>query len=139
MKRHGRIADIFEREGEARFRAYERAELERLAQRAPAVVAVGGGAMVDPRNRALFRRSGLIVHLAISAEEAHARIVRRTHRPVLGAAPSLEAVRELLAQRAAAYADNDLAVAVARRTPGSVAHTVARWYRERVPRAANEP
>jgi shikimate kinase len=136
VNKHGRISDIFEREGEARFRAYERTELERLGERGPAVIAVGGGAVVDPKNRTLLRRGGVIVHLAISAEAAHARIARRAHRPLLGVAPSVEAVRALLARRAAAYADNDLAIDVERRTPSSVAHSIARWYRERMTRAA---
>jgi len=132
VKTHGRIADIFEREGEARFRTYERAQLERLETRGPAVVAVGGGAVADPANRALLRRSSLIVHLAISPQAAHARIARRTHRPLLGAASGIEAVRALLAKRAAAYADNDLAVDVERRTVSSVAQTIAHWYRGRM-------
>lgn len=129
---HGRIADIFSHEGEATFRAYERSQLEALAQREPAVVAVGGGAVVDPENRALLRRDGVIVHLTISAETAHARIVRRAHRPLLGAASSIAAVRALLAERARAYADNDFTIDVERRTAGAVAETIARWYRERV-------
>jgi shikimate kinase len=137
VKTHGRISDIFAREGEARFREYERAALERLGQRGPAVVAVGGGAVVDPKNRALLRRGGVIVHLVISPDGAHARIVRRMHRPLLGAASSVAAVRALLAQRAAAYADNDFSIDVERRTPSSVAQTIARWYRGRMTRSAS--
>jgi shikimate kinase len=136
VKKHGRISDIFQREGEARFRAYEREELEHLGERGPAVVAVGGGAVVDPHNRTLLRRDGVIVYLLISAEAAHARIARRRHRPVLGATPSSEAVRALLVRRAPAYADNDLTVDVELRTPNLVAHSIARWYRRRVTRSA---
>jgi shikimate kinase len=132
VKAHGPIADIFSREGEPKFRAYERAQLERLAQRKPAVVAIGGGGVLDPQSRALLRRDGVIVHLAISAEAAHARIVRRKHRPLLGATSSVAAVRALLAQRANAYGDCDYAIDVERRTASDVAETIARWYRERM-------
>jgi shikimate kinase len=134
VKAHGHIADIFSREGEPKFRAYERAQIERLAQRSAAVVAIGGGAVVDPQNRAILRRDGVIVHLAISAEAAHARIVRRTHRPLLGSTSSVAAVRALLAERASAYADCDYAIDVERRTATDVAETVVRWYRERMTR-----
>src|SRR5215469_2648493 len=71
VKSHGRIAVIFEREGEAQFREYEREHLARATQRGAAVIAVGGGAVLDERNRATMRRNGVIVHLAISAEAAH--------------------------------------------------------------------
>lgn len=135
VKAHGRIADIFSREGEAQFRVYERAQLERLASRGPAVVAVGGGAVLDRENRALLRHAGVIVYLAISPEAAHARIARRTHRPLLGAASSIDEVRAVLAARAPAYADNDFAIVVDRRTAGSLAGSIAQWYRERMARS----
>jgi shikimate kinase len=138
VKAHGRIFEIFEREGEARFRAYERDAIERVAAQGPAIIAVGGGAVVDPENRALLRRSGAIVHLVISPEAAHARIARRSHRPLLGASSGIDAVRALLALRAQAYADNDFAVEVEHRAVGSVAETIARWYRERISRPAGE-
>jgi hypothetical protein len=57
-----RIPQIFEDDGEAAFRALERAAVDRLggADPEPAVrrvIATGGGAVVDPRNRwALYRR-----------------------------------------------------------------------------------
>src|ERR1700680_2730598 len=65
-REHGAIATIFAREGEASFRKYETDVLTQLQTRAPCVVAVGGGAVIAPENRALLRKSGVIVHLAIS-------------------------------------------------------------------------
>ena len=74
---HGPIAEIFAKEGEARFRAHEREALERLCATDGFVIAVGGGAVLDPRNRALLRRRCLVVHLAVSPEAAHARVAHR--------------------------------------------------------------
>jgi len=128
---HGPIAEIFAKEGEERFRAHEREALERLCAADGFVIAVGGGAVLDPRNRALLRRRCLVVHLAVSPEAAHARVAHRTHRPLLGEAPDLGRIAALLEQRATAYADNDLSINADGASPGKVAGAIARWYRER--------
>lgn len=58
------IPAIFAGEGEAAFRALERAALERLcAMDAPCVVATGGGAVLSAENRRLLRRSGTVFWL----------------------------------------------------------------------------
>ena len=134
---HGDIKQIFEREGEAQFRLYERAALERLLSGTPHVIAVGGGAIVASENRALLRRSGVIVHLAISAEAAYRRVAHRTHRPLLGTKPDLTALRALFRCRASAYADNDFEVRAERRAPEAIARTISRWYRARIAGAAH--
>lgn len=135
VRRHGPIPEIFAQQGEARFRRFEREALELLCARDSCVIAVGGGAVLDPANRALLRRRCLLVHLAISPEVAHARVIRRTHRPLLGETPTLERVRGLLAERAQAYADNDLSMPVGDATAGKVAGAIAQWYRTRSNRA----
>ena len=129
---HGKIAEIFEREGEARFRSYEAEAIARLTQNGPRVIAVGGGAVLDKVNRDALRRNGCIVNLALKPETAFRRVAHRTHRPLLGAAPTLEAIRAIMRDRAEAYADNDLSIAVDAKTPSAVAHIIARWYRRRV-------
>jgi shikimate kinase len=129
---HGPITDIFSREGETQFRRYEAEVIERLSSDGPHVVAVGGGAVIDPANRAMLRRGGYIVNLALRPETAHKRVAHRSHRPLLGPAPSLEGLRALMQSRSAAYADNDLSIAVDSRTPQAVAHIIARWYRKRL-------
>ena len=138
VRTHGPIRDIFATQGEAKFRRLERAALETLIGAGPSVIAVGGGAVIDPANRALLRRNGLIVHLAISPEASHRRVVRRTHRPLLGEAPTLERVRKLLAARASAYADNDLSILVDGSSSGNIATAIANW-RLRFMRQASRP
>jgi shikimate kinase len=130
-REHGSIGDIFATAGEAVFRRYEADTIERVAADGPCVIAVGGGAVVDPANRAALRRRGVIVNLALKPETAFARVAHRTHRPLLGPAPTLETIRALIAQRAEAYADNDLSIAVDMKSPLAVAHIIARWYRRR--------
>ena len=130
-REHGPIAQIFAREGEPCFRRYESEAIDRLTEKGPLVLAVGGGAVLDPANRQRLRRNGCIVNLALKPETAYRRVAHRTHRPLLGPAPSLESIRSIMQARAAAYADNDLSVAVDTKTPSAVAHIIARWYRHR--------
>src|SRR5699024_449061 len=57
------VSMIFECEGEAGFRARERAALAETLEGAGLVVATGGGAVLDPDNRGLMRQRGFVVHL----------------------------------------------------------------------------
>jgi shikimate kinase len=131
VREHGAIASIFEREGEQRFREYEAAVIDRLSLPGARVLAVGGGAVVDPKNRAALRRDGLIVHLALLPETSYRRVAHRSHRPLLGPAPTLDAIRAMMRSRASAYADNDLSIAVDAKSSVAVANIIARWYRSR--------
>jgi len=128
---HGPIAEIFEGEGEAGFRLRESETIARLCEGGPLVLAVGGGAILDPANRAIMRRNGCIVNLAIKPETAYARVAHRAHRPLLGPVPTLETIRSLMAERSAAYADNDLSISVDARSPSAIAHIIARWYKRK--------
>jgi len=128
-REHGPIAKIFESAGESRFRALESGVIAAMAGGSAKVVAVGGGAIVLPENRAAMRASGRVIHLSISAGGALARVAHRTHRPLLGATPELATVEQVMAARAEAYADCDFCVIVDGRNPAAVAHTIARWYR----------
>lgn len=129
---HGAISDIFAGEGEAQFRRYEAETIASLAQTGPRIIAVGGGAIVDPANRVALRRTGCIVNLALKPETAFRRVAHRTHRPLLGSAPTVETIRTIMREREAAYADNDLSIAVDSKTASAVAHIIARWYRRRI-------
>jgi shikimate kinase len=131
-REHGPIATIFKELGEKRFRELESAKIATLSGSAPAVVAAGGGAVLDPANRHLMRKSGVIVYLAISPAGALARVAHRDHRPILGPAPDLETISEVFARRAAAYADHDLRIGVEGKAPAAVAHIIARWFRRRL-------
>jgi shikimate kinase len=130
-REHGPIAEIFENDGEDRFRALESSLIATLALGTDAVVAVGGGAVLSPENRAVMRAAGAVVHLQITPAGSFARVAHRTHRPLLGSAPDLSTIQQVMTARAAAYADNDHCVYVDGKTPAAVAHSVARWYRRR--------
>ena len=54
------IPTIFEHSGEAGFRAHERQALAQVLAGQGQLVSTGGGAVLDPDNRALIARRGLV-------------------------------------------------------------------------------
>jgi shikimate kinase len=105
------VREIFRDEGEEAFRQLEREAIRRACERPGAVVATGGGAVLDPANRRRMRESGTVVCLEASPETILDRVGSASDRPLLaGAADPLARIRELLAERASAYAEADLRV-----------------------------
>ncbi|MCW4384336.1 shikimate kinase [Salinibacterium sp. SYSU T00001] len=95
---HGPIADIFERFGEPHFRRLER-EAVVAALREPAVVSLGGGAIISADTRADLAKTR-VVRLVVSAEAVASRITGGK-RPLLGA--GVEAWKALVEQRQPLY------------------------------------
>ncbi len=80
------IADLFRREGEARFRERERAAIARLAEGEGLVLALGGGAIEDASTRSLLEHAQetLLVHLKVELATTIKRCRGTEHlRPVL--------------------------------------------------------
>ncbi|KAF1016085.1 MAG: Shikimate kinase 1 [Stenotrophomonas maltophilia] len=77
------IADIFEHSGETGFREQERAALARLLESHGQLISTGGGAVLDPANRALIARRGYVVHLHVSVPAQLERLARDKQRPLL--------------------------------------------------------
>ena len=111
------IPEIFRERGEAGFRALERRIIEDLAadrrrcpqcgEPRPAVVATGGGAIVDLRNFETLRKVGVIVCLTARPEVIARRIgASAKSRPMLmqGGKPLKERIAELIEARREAYA-----------------------------------
>jgi len=101
------VAELFARQGEAAFRRLESELLaESLAEEGPAVVAVGGGAVLDPANRARMAAAGTVVWLRGRPATLAARVGDGDERPLLrGAGPDGLARRleELIEERAPLY------------------------------------
>ena len=80
------IPELFRREGEAAFREREHAAIARLVKRDSLVLALGGGAIEDPRTRSLLLASPrtLLMHLEVGLDTAQARCLGTEQlRPVL--------------------------------------------------------
>jgi len=98
------IPAIFAEDGEPAFRAIEAAICQELSAPAGLVIAVGGGAVVSAANRAALSRGGTLICLDASPETILRRIGDDHNRPMLAGADRLARIRELLNQRAEAYA-----------------------------------
>jgi shikimate kinase len=122
------VSDIFVDDGEAAFRELERGAVARAVDEWPGVLALGGGAVLDPRTRQLLRSvaaSGCpVVHLAVSAGEAYKRVGMARDRPLLLGAPRAQ-LTALLRARAPLYAEvATVALDTDGKEPGEVAEEV---------------
>ena len=99
------INTIFEVEGEAGFRARERAVLAALLAQDGIVLSTGGGAVLDADNRRRMRERGFVVHLMVSVEQQLARLARDRSRPLLARGDREQVLRDLSANRAPLYAE----------------------------------
>lgn len=97
------IALIFELEGEAGFRLREAAIIEELAQQKNLVLATGGGAILNPQNRANLSRNGTVIYLRAKVEDLWQRTRHDKSRPLLQTADPQAKLAELYAQRDPLY------------------------------------
>jgi shikimate kinase len=102
------VAEVFAADGEPGFRALERDAVAQACAVPDAVVATGGGTLLDPENRRRLAGAGLVVCLTAEPEVILRRVGDVGSRPLLaranGATGVLGEIRTLLAERAPAYA-----------------------------------
>lgn len=94
---------IFELEGEAGFRTRERAMIDELTQLNGIVLATGGGAVLDPENRANLTSRGRVVYLHTTVDQQLRRTSRDRHRPLLHTPDPRARLTELMEQREPLY------------------------------------
>lgn len=103
------VRDIFELYGEPAFRDLERRVVARLLEAGPRVLALGGGAFVDPRTREAVRRRGVSIWLRASPETLARRTARRNGvRPLLSGGDPLATLRALAERRDPLYAEAEI-------------------------------
>lgn len=96
----GTVREIFERDGEPRFRELEAAALTEAATRDPSVVSCGGGVVLEPANRVTLRATGEVVFLSVPLEVLRRRVRPAAERPLIRKEGDLE---RLLAERERLY------------------------------------
>lgn len=119
------IPQIFERRGESAFRQLEHeAWLEQwmLAQQGQTrVVALGGGAFVDPRNRDQFQKGGLSIWLDCSLARLWERVSTAPHRPL---ARDRQQFERLYQERLPHYRQADFTVPADTDQPGEILDSI---------------
>lgn len=103
---YGPIERIFAIDGEPGFRAKERAVALSLASLHGAVIATGGGMLLDPVSAEAFERHGTIFCLRAEPTEILLRVLGDTHvdRPLLNGPDPTNRILELLTEREQFYA-----------------------------------
>jgi len=115
------ISEIFAERGEETFRYLEKAVLKEALDREGAVIACGGGAMLDTENRSLLMEHTLVVWLWISLDTALSRAGDGS-RPLLAEKGSGDAAAKLFQDRLPGYGEvADLLVSSENGTPDDIA------------------
>ena len=122
---HGAIPRIFAEHGEAYFRRIER-EAVRDALTSPAVVSLGGGAVLDPETQDDLASKTVI--LLTVTEQAVLERIDNAKRPLV---TGIDAWRRIVAERAALYASlADFTVDTSFRPVAPIADEIAAWLKE---------
>lgn len=103
------IPQLFQREGEAGFRQREAAMLRRMAE-VEGVIALGGGALLDEKNRRLAETAGKVICLSAPLEALLQRLLEDVEQRPLLAGDLRSRLAALLEKRAAHYASFPLQV-----------------------------
>jgi shikimate kinase len=117
------IREIFERDGEARFRELEAAALVEAATRDPSVVSCGGGVVLEPANRVTLRATGEVIFLSVPLEILRERVRPGADRPLIHEDGDLE---RLFRERESLYREFAARVVDASGPPEEVAAQVER-------------
>lgn len=126
------IAEVFARLGQRRFRALESERVRHAAALRGQVIAVGGGALLDPGNVTQLRGTGDLILLDAEPAELAARVLaedKAASRPLLAGSDDPEVVlaalrlrREEVYEAAASHV-----IDTTGRTPAEVADEVLAW------------
>ncbi|MDR1304924.1 MAG: shikimate kinase [Verrucomicrobiales bacterium] len=129
------ITEIFRQFGEARFRELEHEMIcKAVSETKPAVIATGGGAVMNSANREQLWQRGLVVYLQADVELLFERTARDQHRPLLHTADPQARIAELLQARAPFYEQADLVVPIRHKNTAQICEEILRhWPAERGP------
>lgn len=119
-----RISEIFQLQGEARFREYEREFVASLQDCRRTVISAGGGLITHSSNLAALQAHALVVCLWASAEAIWERVRHQAHRPLLQTQDPLATIRRLLAAREPYYRRADALIQTEHRSVKRVAAQV---------------
>ena len=115
------VRDIFSRFGEPRVREIERDHLKKISESPASIVALGGGAYVDPENRRVVEDTGISVWLDASFSSIRERVRPDGTRPLLA---DPDHARKLYAERLPSYRLARIHVLTDNRLPDAIAKEI---------------
>ena len=132
------IEDIFACEGESAFRKLEAKVIADFCSGNGQIISAGGGAFVQPANREVMLRSGLVFCLTAAPETIYARIQQEADpgapvRPMLAGDDPLKRILDLLQTRAEAYSQAHHTIPTDTRTVEGVAERILSLWQDSAP------
>ena len=121
QRENRQVAEIFRESGEPHFRSLEERYLKEFSASNRAVIALGGGAYVNPKNRAVADDTGLTVWLKVSFTKVADRVKMDGTRPKF---ENPEEAERLYQSREPYYALAKVHVPADEGTPDSVADEI---------------
>jgi shikimate kinase len=118
------IAELFQMKGEDAFRALESATIQELSVQKSAVIATGGGSLMNPQNRDFLQRNGVLVCLSARTGTLLERLKDDLTRPLLAGENMQQRIDRLMQERQAIYAMCPVQVATDDKTIAQVAEEV---------------
>ena len=119
------ISYIFEKEGESGFRRREREIIDELTAEPGIVLATGGGAVLDPDNRACLSGRGTVVYLQTSVRQQLLRTRHGNRRPLLNTERPADVLATLMQEREPLYEDlADIVISTDGRKVAAVAREI---------------
>ncbi len=98
-----KIADIIKRDGEKAFRSLEEAEAQKAGSANNAIIATGGGMLMNQNNLNALKQNANVVLLWVNANKALQRAGNTKSRPLLDVPDKEAAAKRLLESRLPAY------------------------------------
>jgi len=118
------ISEIFTCRGESCFRRLEREVLVTTLRSKRAVIAAGGGAVIDPANLRDMKEAGVLVYLHAEVKELSRRVGKGKGRPLLYGDRPEEILARLAEEREPFYRQAHLTVDTGGLNPEEVADRV---------------
>ncbi|MDG2380215.1 MAG: shikimate kinase [Pirellulaceae bacterium] len=119
------IRQIFDDEGEPRFRDLESQVVAQMARQHKLILALGGGTIIRPENRQILQVAGPVVWLRATAETIYQRItddlLSDSQRPNLTQSGGFAEITQVLTERTPIYqASSDCIIDTDGRTPSEI-------------------
>jgi shikimate kinase len=124
---------IFDIEGESGFRKREQIAIEELTQQKEIVLATGGGAVLNEKNRNHLKAQGFVIYLHASIPQLLERTAFCRNRPLLQTENPKARLQEIMQQRHPLYQEvADLQIETGHRSIRQVVKTVLKLLPENI-------
>lgn len=104
------IAKLFNKHGEIRFRSEETLMIQKLVKKKNAIIATGGGIVLNSENIEMLKNTGYVICLTAKPDVIFERVKRRNNRPLLRRGDTYETIITLLKEREELYKCADFTV-----------------------------